>query len=64
MDSRRIINLDDFFDFKSKKPINRLAYTEDDLNYKIKVIKKMQELGMSITLDRARKYLWYYFSWK
>lgn len=54
MNSKRIINLDDFFDFKSKNPINRLAYTE----YKIKIIEKMKELGMHITLDKARKYLW------
>ena len=40
MNSKRIINLDDFFDFKSKKPINRLAYTEEDLDYKIKIIEK------------------------
>lgn len=52
------MNLDDFFEFGAKEPINRLAYTEEDMKYKVKVIKKMQELGMEITVDKARKYLW------
>ena len=34
-----IVKLEDFFDFKSKKPINRLAYTKEDLDYKIECIK-------------------------
>lgn len=48
-----IVKLEDFFDFNSQEPINRLAYTEADLEYKVKVIKKMQELGMKITIDKA-----------
>lgn len=48
-----IVKLEDFFDFNSQEPINRLAYTEADLEYKVKVIKKMQELGMQITMDKA-----------
>lgn len=48
-----IVKLEDFFDFNSQKPINRLAYTEADLEYKVKVIKKMQELGMKIDIDKA-----------
>lgn len=48
-----IVRLEDFFDFNSKEPINRLAYTEKDMDYKIKVIKKMQELGMTITTDKV-----------
>ena len=64
MSSNNIVRLEDFFDFSSKKPINRLAYTEEDLVYKIKVIEKMQELGMNVTFDKIRKYLWFYLSWK
>lgn len=52
------VRLEDFFDFNSQEPINRLAYTKEDMDYKIKVIEKMQELGMQITIDRVRKYLW------
>lgn len=48
-----IVKLEDFFDFKSKKPINRLAYTKEDLDYKIKCIKKMQELGMAVSIDNV-----------
>lgn len=47
------IQFEDFFDFKSKEPINRLAYTKEDMDYKIKIVKKMQELGMEITVDKA-----------
>lgn len=46
------VNLEDFFNFGVKEPINRLAYTQEDMNYKIDVIKKMQELGMKITIDK------------
>lgn len=46
------INLEDFFEFGVKEPINRLAYTKEDIDYKIKVIEKMQELGMKITIDK------------
>ncbi len=49
----RKVELDDFFNFNSKEAINRLAYTEADLEYKVKVIEKMQELGMKITIDKA-----------
>ena len=48
-----IVNIEDFFDFKSKKPINRLAYTKEDLDYKIQCIKKMQQLGMTVCIDKA-----------
>ena len=47
-----LIKLEDFFDFKSKEPINRLAYTKEDMEYKVKIIKKMQELGMKVTVDK------------
>lgn len=48
-----MVKLEDFFDFNEKEPINRLAYTEEDLKYKVKVIKKMQELGMTVTVDKV-----------
>ena len=53
MEQERIVKLKDFFDFDSKEPINRLAYTEEDMEYKIKIIEKMKALGMQITLDKA-----------
>ena len=53
MEQEPIIRLEDFFDFDSKEPINRLAYTEDDMKFKIKMIEKMKALGMEITLDKA-----------
>lgn len=53
MEQERMIKLEDFFDFNSKEPINRLGYTEDDMKYKIKIIEKMKALGMQITLDKA-----------
>lgn len=46
------VNLEDFFNFGVKEPINRLAYTQEDMDYKIEIIKKMQELGMKITIDK------------
>ncbi len=53
MEQKGIIHLEDFFDFDSQNPINRLAYTEEDMKYKIKIIEKMKALGMHITLDKA-----------
>ena len=53
MEQERIVKLKDFFDFDSKEPINRLAYTQEDMEYKIKIIEKMKALGMQITLDKA-----------
>lgn len=47
----KIVKLKDFFDFNTKQPINRLAYTKEDMDYKIKIIRKMQELGLEITMD-------------
>jgi len=41
----------DFFEFEAKPPINRLAYTKEDMAYKVKVMEKMQQLGMSLTMD-------------
>ena len=47
------VNLDEFFNFGVKEPINRLAYSQEDIDYKIKIIKKMQEMGMTITMDKV-----------
>lgn len=58
-----VINIDDFFDFEYKGPINRIAYTEEDAKYKLKCMKLMQDLGMKISIDKVRKYLWN-FTWK
>lgn len=46
------VNLDEFFNFDVKEPINSLAYSQKDIDYKIKIIKKMQEMGMTITMDK------------
>ena len=53
MKSEHITDLENFFDFGKNYPINRLAYTEEDLKYKIKVIEKMKALGMEISMDKA-----------
>ena len=46
-----IINIENFFDFKSKEPINRVAYSIEDAKYKLKIMKYMQDLGMHISID-------------
>lgn len=38
-------------DFEKDIPINRIAYTEQDVQYKLKIMQKMQELGMQLTYD-------------
>lgn len=48
-------NLKDFFEIDTndvplKKPINRNAFTLEDLQYKLKWIKAMQQLG-EVTID-------------
>lgn len=49
-----MIKLEEFFNFNVNEPINRVAYTEEDIKYKIKIIQKMQEeLGMKVTVDEA-----------
>lgn len=53
MKQETTIKLKDFFNFDLKEPINRLAYTEDDLEYKIRIIEKMKELGMKVTVDKV-----------
>lgn len=51
-----IVNINDFFDFDNKEPINRIAYTEEDAKYKLKCMKVMQDIGMQIFIDDFRKY--------
>lgn len=46
------IKLEEFFEFGVNKPKQRLAYTKDDVEYKLKIMKKMQELGMKVTVDK------------
>lgn len=51
------IRLHDFFsidtnDIPIKKPINRNAFTPDDVTYKVKCIKAMLALGMEVTIDK------------
>lgn len=48
-----MVELESFFDFTQKEPINRLAYTQEDMIYKVKVIEKIKELGMTITRDKV-----------
>ncbi len=53
-----MITIYDFFEFDengiaAQKPINRIAYTKEDIAYKLKYIKAMQELGMEVTIDKA-----------
>lgn len=48
-----MVKLEEFFNFNASEPINRVAYTEEDIKYKIRIIKKMQELGMKVTVDEA-----------
>lgn len=50
------MQLEEFFDFASNEAYNRLAYTEEDTKYKIKVIEEMKRLGMTVTRDRAGNY--------
>lgn len=46
-----LINIEDFFDFNYNGPINRIAYTKEDAQYKLKCMKFMQDLGMQIYID-------------
>ena len=53
-----MIDVHDFFEFDEngiavQKPINRIAYTKEDIDYKLKYIKAMQDLGMEVTIDKA-----------
>lgn len=51
-----MIKPEDFFEIinniPTKKPINRNAFTKEDVAYKVKCIKAMQDLGMTVTLDK------------
>ena len=44
--------VNEFFDFKSGEAVNRVAYTESDAIFKSKVMKKMHELGMKLSIDK------------
>ena len=52
-----MLDLKDFFavDENGKpleEPINRIAFTEEDIEYKLIYIKAMQDLGMEVSIDR------------
>lgn len=51
MSNTNIININNFFDFESSEPINRIAYTNEDAKYKLKIMKYMKDLGMQISID-------------
>lgn len=41
-----------FFRFETEMPVNKLAFSDKDMEYKCKIIQKMQDLGMHISIDR------------
>lgn len=52
-----MLDLKDFFAIDEngktlEEPINRIAFTEDDIEYKLKYIKAMQDLGMEVSIDK------------
>lgn len=47
-----IVKSEDFFKFGNQEPINRIAYTKEDADYKLMCMKRMQELGMQIQIDK------------
>jgi hypothetical protein len=52
-----MIQLHDFFDIYEKnvpapKTINRIAFSQEDIKYKAKCIQAMQDLGMTVTIDK------------
>ena len=46
-----IVKSKDFFKFGIQEPINRIAYSEEDADYKLMCMKRMQDLGMKIKID-------------
>ena len=38
-------------DFKNQPPINRIAYTKEDIEYKCRLMKRMAALGMELSVD-------------
>ena len=52
-----MLELKDFFAIDEngkpiEEPINRIAFTEDDIEYKLIYIKAMQDLGMEVSIDK------------
>lgn len=47
------MKLEDFFEFGKNEPINRIAYTNADAEYKMLVMKHMQEMGMKLKMDEC-----------
>lgn len=46
-----IVKIEDFFKFGIQEPINRIAYSKEDADYKLMCMKRMQDLGMKIKID-------------
>lgn len=49
--SNKVINIENFFDFSNTGPVNRIAYTEEDSKYKLKLMQYMKQMGMQISID-------------
>lgn len=47
------MELEEFFKFGKNEPINRLAYTKADADYKLLIMQKMQEMNMKIFIDKC-----------
>lgn len=47
-----IIDINNFFDFNNKEPINRIAYTEEDAKYKLKYMKEKMK-----NIDNFRSFI-------
>lgn len=47
-----IIDINNFFDFNNKEPINRIAYTEEDAKYKLKCMKEKMK-----NIDNFRSFI-------
>lgn len=47
------IKLEEFFEFGKNQPIQRLAYSKNDVEYKLQIIKKMKSLGMKVKIDKV-----------
>ena len=48
-----IVKSKDFFKFGIQEPINRIAYSKEDADYKLMCMKRMQDLGMKISIDKV-----------
>lgn len=49
---KKIIDVNNFFEFGNHEPVQRLAYTKSDISYKLKVIRAMKDLGLDVKIDK------------